>query len=148
MKLPRKSTKQKIVDITDYYAVRPKQIWKGIKQESPAFWWLCIYIFSEYARPQTLYPAIDILPYTQISLLLGCITAFSNRGIKWVSNYGNFLFMLYFVVVILSSLFAFQPSTSFEKINIIINWIVLYFLFITVINTENKFIVFLLLFFW
>jgi len=147
MKLPGKSAKQKEIDIAEYYAVRPILIWKGFKQESPAMWWLCIYLFFEYVRPQSLYPAIDILPYAQISLLLACLFAYSNRNIKWVSNYGNVLFILFFIVVILSSVFAFRPSASFEKIDIIVNWVVLYFLIITVINTEKKLFIFLLLFF-
>lgn len=147
MKLSGKSAKQNKIDIVDYYAVRPSLIWKGIKQEPPAFWWLCIYFLFEYVRPQSLYPAIDILPYTQISLLLACLYAFSDRSIKWVSNSGNILFILFILVVVLSSVFAFRPSVSFGKIDILINWVVLYFLFITVVNTEKKFIVFLLVFF-
>lgn len=147
MKLPGKSAKQNKIDIVDYYAVRPSRIWKGVKQESPAFWWLCIYFLFEYVRPQSIYPVIDILPYSQISLLLACLFAFSDRSIKWVSNYGNTLFILFVIVVVLSSVFAFRPSISFGKIHILVNWVVLYFLFITVVNTEKKFIVFLLVFF-
>ena len=145
MKLPARLKTQ--VDIADFYAIRPKQIWSGLKQESPAFWWLCICIFFEYVRPQALYPIIDILPYGQIALLLACITAITDRDIRWVKNSGNVLFSLFFIIVILSSIFAFKPSISFGKMDIIVNWLVLYFLIITVINTEKKFIGFLLVFF-
>jgi O-antigen ligase len=145
MKLPAKS--QKNIDITEYYSINVRSIWNAFKQENAAFKWLCVYFFLEYVRPQTLYPVIDILPYAQISLLLACLFAFTDRSIKWVSNPGNALFILFFIVVILSSAFAFRPSISFGKIDIVINWLVLYFLFLTVITTEKKFIVFLLLFF-
>jgi len=147
MKLPKKSADQSNIDIADYYAVKPGSIWRGLKQENAAFRWVCIYLFFEYVRPQSLYPVIDILPYSQISLLLTCIFAYSDRSIKWVSNYGNTLFILFFIAILLSSVLAFQPSTSFGKIDVIINWIVLYFLFITIVNTEKRFILFLLIFF-
>ena len=147
MKLPAKSAKQNKVDIQDYYAVRPKLIWRGVKKESPAFWWLCIYFFFEYVRPQKLYPVIDILPYASIALLLACFYALTDRSVKWVSNFGNSLFIVFFIVVILSSVLAFRPSVSFDKIDIILSWIILYFLILTIVNTEKRFIVFLLLFF-
>ncbi len=139
-------SKQTEVDITDYYAIKPKAIWRGLKQENPAFWWLCIYLFLEYIRPASLYPVIDILPWTQIALLMVCITAFSDKTIKWVRSTGNFLIILFFVIVLISSVFAFQPISSWVAIVIPINWVILYFLIITVVNTEKRFFVFVLLF--
>ena len=76
MSFSRKSAKQTEVDIADYYAVKPRAIWQGLKQESPAFWWLCIYLFLEYIRPASLYPVLDILPWTQIALLMVCCYRF------------------------------------------------------------------------
>ena len=145
MKLPARSKKQ--VDITDFYAIRIRRIWYGLKQESVAFWFLCGCIFFEYVRPQTLYPAIDILPYGQILLLLACITAITNRDIKWVKNPGNVLFVIFYIVVVLASVLAFKPSLSFSKIDIITNWVILYFLIITVLDSEKKYIGFLLVYF-
>ena len=145
MKFSKRSN-QTEVDISDYYAIKPRAIWRGLKQESPAFWWLCIYLFLEYVRPATLYPAIDILPWTQISLLMVCVTAFSDKTIKWVSGTGNFLIILFFILVLLSSLFAFRPSLSWNAIDIPVNWVIVYFLIITVVNTETRFFVFVLLF--
>jgi O-antigen ligase len=145
MKLPAKSKKQ--VDLADFYAIRPLQIWNGLKQESAAFWWLCACIFFEYVRPQALYPAIDVLPYGQIALLFACITAIADKNIKWVKNPGNILFVVFFIIVLISSALAFKPSISFGKIDIIVNWVILYFLIITIINSEQKLIGFLLLFF-
>ena len=146
MKFSRKSDRQTAVDITDYYAVKPRAIWRGLKQESAAFWWLCIYLFLEYIRPQSLYPVLDILPWAQIALLMVCINAFSDKTIKWVRSKGNLLIILLFIIVLVSSVFAFRPSVSWVAINIPINWVILYFLIITVVNTEKRFFVFVLLF--
>jgi len=147
MKLPGKSARLADVDITDYYKVRLRPIWTGFKREGAAFWWLCIYFILEYARPQTLYPVIDVAPWTQIALLATCVAAFIDSAVKWTSNRGNVLFILFFLIVIASSIFAFHPSAAWDKIDIIINWVIIYFLMITVVNTEKRFFIFLLVFF-
>jgi O-antigen ligase len=146
MRYSRKSANQTEVDITDYYAVKPKAIWQGLKQESPAFWWLCIYLFLEYIRPASLYPVLDVLPWTQIALLMVCITAYSDKTITWVRFKVNSLIVLFFIIVLLSSVFAFRPSVSWSKIDVPINWVIVYFLIITVVNTEKRIFIFVLLF--
>ena len=146
MSFTRKSAKPAEVTIEDYYAVKPKAIWQELKQESPAFWWLCIYLFLEYIRPQSLYPVLDILPWTQISLLMVAATIPNDKSIKWVSSTGNFLILLFLFIVLLSAVFAFRPSVAWDKIDIPILWVIVYFLIITVVNTEKRFFVFVLLF--
>lgn len=145
MQLPAKSITD--IDISEYYSVKVRSLWEGFKREDAAFKWLCVYFFIEYVRPQNLYPVLDILPWGQLSLLATCIAAITNPKVKWVSNPGNIVFFLFFLVVFLSAVFAFKPSLAFSKFDIVINWLVLYFVMITVINTEKKFILFLLLFF-
>jgi len=146
MKFSGRLAKQAEIDITDYYAIKPKAIWRGLKQESPAFWWLCIYLFLEYFRPASLYPILDFLPWTQIAILMVCITAFRDKSIKWTSSKGNTLMILFLAIVLISSMFAFRPSVAWNKIDIPIIWVVVYFMIITVINTEKRLIVFVLLF--
>lgn len=145
MKLPAKSKK---IDYTikDFYAVKPGVLWKAFKVENPSFWWLCIYFFLEYIRPASIYPVIDILPWTQIALLFALVTAITDKDIKWVSSKGSILFVLFYITVIFSSVFAFQSHLSWEKIDIVINWVIVYFLFICIINTEKKFFLFFILF--
>jgi O-antigen ligase len=146
MPLPGKSGKQKKIDIADYYSVRVAPMWSGLKQESAVFWWLCIYLIFEYVRPQSIYPALDFLPWTQTALLFALLTVKSDESVRWVSNTGNVLFILYFLIILISSAFAFMPNSSLDKIDIMANWVVVYFLIITVINSERRFIIFLLLF--
>jgi O-antigen ligase len=146
MKFSRKSANHTAVNITDYYAVKPKAIWQGLKQECPAFWWLCAYLFLEYIRPASLYPVLDVLPWTKIALIMVCITAYSDKTVKWVSCKVNKLMILFFIIVLLSSVFAFRPSVSWNMIDIPINWLIIYFLIITVVNTEKRYFVFVLLF--
>ena len=145
MKLPAKSVNINF-DIKDFYAVKVGVLWKAFKAEKPAFWWICIYFFLEYIRPASLYPILDFLPWTQIVLLFAVIAAITDNDIKWVKSNSSILLVLFYLFVTLSSIFAFQPSLSWNKIDIVINWIVVYFLFISIVNSEKRFFIFFLLF--
>ncbi len=145
MKLPAKSAKINF-DIKDFYAVKVGVLWKAFKAERPAFWWLCVYFFLEYVRPASLYPVLDVLPWVQIAIFFTLIGAFTDKGIKWVKNPVNVQFLMFYILVLLSSVFAFNLATSFELIDVVINWIIVYFMIICVVNTEKRFFLFLLLF--
>jgi O-antigen ligase len=121
-------------------------MYRGLKEESWAFWWLCIYFFFEFVRPQNIYTAIDFLPWTQLALLATLVTLRSDRTVGWVRSPANPVIILFYLLVLLSCLVAFRPSASWDKIDIAVNWIVAYFLIITVVNSERRFFVFLLLF--
>ena len=138
--------KQRVVDIQDYYALRIGPMWRGLREESWAFWWLCIYFFFEYVRPQSIYSVIDVLPWTQISLIAALLTMRTDKTVTWVKSPANTVFILFYLLVFLSCLFAFHPATSWGKISIVINWIVAYFLIVMVVNSERRFFIFLLLF--
>ncbi len=145
MRLQKKLKTQ--VDIEDYYAVKVRVIWRDLKQgENASFFWLCIYLFLEYIRPATLYPVIDILPWTQISLIFATFTALSDRKIKWVKNPANIFMFLFLFVVLLSCVFAFSFSKALDAIDIPILWLLAYLLIVNIVNTEKRLIVFLLLF--
>lgn len=141
-----KLKKQEPADIQDYYAISVGAMWRGLKQEEAAFWWLCVYMFFEYVRPQSIYTQIDVVPWSQITLLLAVFTAFLDRSVRWVKSPENTLFFIFIFIVLLSSVFAFQSSVSWARINVIVNWVILYFLVITIVNTEKRFFIFLLLF--
>lgn len=146
MRLTGRSRKHAAVDIKDYYALNVGAMYRGLKQESWAFWWLCIYFFFEYVRPQNIYTVIDFLPWTQLALLATLITVRSDRTVGWVKSPTNLPIILFYLLVLLSSLLAFQPSLSWGTIDVAVNWIVAYFLIITIVNSERRFFILLLLF--
>jgi len=143
MKLPVRS-KHKKIEIDDYYKVRVGTLWKGLKQEHICFWALCAYFFFEYVRPQTIYPAIKIIPWSQITLIVALVSVYFDRSIKWVSSIENKLLILFFIIIIISGFYAFKPSASWEKLILIINWMLLYFLVINIVNSERRLIIFIL----
>jgi len=143
MKFPARSNRSK-VEIEDYYSVRVGVLWRGLKQEHICFWFLCAYFFFEYVRPQSIYPAIKIIPWAQISFLLTLITAFFDRSIKWVTSIENKLIILFFTIIFISGVFAFNPSASWEHKTAIINWLIMYLLVINIVNTERRLFIFIL----
>ncbi len=128
----------------DLYALKFKALWSALKQEHISLWLLCIYFFFDYIRPQTLYPVIDILPWARLFLIATVIAAFSDPSVKWVSNTENKLFVLFVIIVILSGIFAFRPSESLKYWDVMTNWVIVYFLVITIVNTEKRLLLFLL----
>lgn len=134
------------IDISEYYSLKIRSLWSGLKQESVAFWFLCIYVFFEYVRPQTIYPWLDSAPWAQISLLTTLFFALIDKKVVWVKNPQNKLVLLFYILVFLSSVFAFDPSISWEKFKIVIGWVMVYFLIITIVNTEKRMFIFILLF--
>lgn len=147
MNNPSKQIKQKNdIDIQDFYAVKIGALWRGFMNEHLSFWALCAYFFFEYVRPQYIYPVLDVVPWGQITLILTLIAAFLDQSIKWVSNIENKLIVFFFVVVILSGVFAFSPSVSWSNWVFFVNWFLVYFLMINILNTEKRLFIFMLLF--
>lgn len=130
----------------DLYSLRIRDLWAFFRSQDILFWLICLYLFFEYVRPQTLYPVLDFLPYTQIVILVTLFLLFLQKKKKLVSNVENRLILLFFVVVLFSSLFAMSPETSFAKLPEFIAWVLIYFLIINIVNTENRFLLFILMF--
>ena len=140
--MQKKSRKKTEVDIADLYAVKPGALWSGLKQQHISFWLLCFYYFVEYARLQTLYPVLDIIPWGQVSILAVLITVFFDSNIRWVSSPINKLYVLFYVVVIISGIFAFMPGESWNQRNLMLTWILVHYLTINIVNNEKKLVIF------
>ncbi|HSJ30318.1 MAG TPA: hypothetical protein VK933_02715, partial [Longimicrobiales bacterium] len=65
----RRTAAQRFAD-SDLRKLHPKAIWRFLKTQPASFWFLNIYVFFEYVRPQQIYRSMGTLPYAQTSLLL------------------------------------------------------------------------------
>lgn len=132
------------IEIGDLYVMKIGTLWRAFKQEHLSLWMLCFYFFFEYVRPQNLYPVLDIVPWAQLSLMVGLVAAFSDRSVHWVGNVENKFFILFVIIVILSGIFAFMPARSFYFWDVFGGWFIMYFLVINIVNTEKRLLLFLL----
>ena len=140
----RHPKKNQTIDIADLYAFKFVALWSALKKENLSLWMLCIYFFFEYVRPQSLYPVLDILPWMQTFMLASLVSAWLDTSVRWVSNIENKFIVLFAFVVILSGVFAFRPSVSLKYWDLLGGWMIVYFLVITIVNTEKRLMLFLL----
>jgi probable O-glycosylation ligase (exosortase A-associated) len=134
------------VDLKDLYAMNIGAYWRAMKNEHIAFWMLCFYYFFEYVRPQSLYPTLDILPYSQICMAGTLLAMFSDKSVGRVPNIQNTLFVLFGLVMILSGIMAFRPDVSWAAVNLMLGWFIVYFLTIKLVNSERRLLLFLVLY--
>jgi O-antigen ligase len=128
------------------YTLRVHSIWRFLTTQPASYWLICIYLFFEYVRPQSIYAAIDLLPWATLSIVL-CLGAFMLEGRSWrfttPADWGLAGFSL---VVLLTSAAAYFPATSFAALPLFFSWVVIYVLISGVVVTEQRFLVFILSF--
>jgi O-antigen ligase len=128
-----------------YFSINVKAIWMQLKQEPFYFWSFCGYLFFEYVRPQSIYTSIDILPWAKLLVIVAIIGSFmSNKSVTPASPLTKYYWGL-IIAVLLSSIFAEFPGIAFSEIISVLNWFVIYYLFIRIVTTKFRFFIVLLL---
>ena len=128
------------------YAIRPRQIWAFLRKQPASYWLLCLYVFFEYVRPQSIYPEIDVLPWTISTLLLTVVAFGLGRERMRLDDTLTKLLFVYFGVIVLSTVTAFSPAAAIEHYELFLTWIVVYLLISNCVVTESRLIVFTLAF--
>jgi len=126
--------------LEDVYRLRPGAIWRRLKAEPLYFWLFCGYLFFEYVRPQGIFPIIDFFPWAR-TLILGAflLVLFAARESKSLSGPLTVPLLAFMGVVFASIPFAFDPAWSLREVNTMINWILVYLLFLWIVNTKFRF---------
>ena len=104
------------VAMDDLLALKVGSIWLAFKQQSFAFWMVCAYLFFEYVRPHSIIPALDILPWAQTFLLLSIVGLLADRNHKWVKSPINVWMLLFFLIIIFSSVFAYDLAIAWKHL--------------------------------
>lgn len=128
-----------------YFSINVKAIWRQLKQEPFYFWLFCGYLFIEYVRPQSIYPYLDILPWAKlfvIGALLGSIL--SKKAVPLSGSLAKYLWGL-IIAVLFSAMFAEFPKLAFSELNSVLNWLIVYYLFIRIVTTKFRFFIVILL---
>lgn len=111
-----------------------------------AFWAMCLYLVVEYVRPQQLFPALFGMPLGQITLGLALVAKLSSgRGFDFRSP-ATWLFLTLTAIIVASSIAGYDPDASFFEIKEVwLGWVVIYLLIVSVVNTEQRFVFFIVL---
>lgn len=130
----------------DFYALKPGAIWAHMKKEHIAFWMVCGYLFFEYVRPQSIFPAIDVLPWARVFLLGAMVFWVIDPNRRWVSDPVNKWMVIFLGVITLSCFTALYPQWSWDNYFNFFGWFIIYFVIINNVTTRKRFFVFLLIF--
>ncbi len=131
----------------ELYSIKVKYLVSVVKQEGISFIFLCVYLFFEYVRPQSVYTFLDIIPWVPVIIIIAIITAIINNEFhQSVPSKLNLLIIVYGVVVIISSFNSYYPEVSLSRLRHFFDWVVVYFLIVNIVNNERRFFVFLLSF--
>jgi putative inorganic carbon (hco3(-)) transporter len=126
------------------YGVRVGDIWAFMRRQPASFWFINLYLFFEYVRPQQIYRAIDVLPWAWGFIWLA-VASFIFEGFKTRRMYpADKMLALFTAMVLLSSALAINPSDSFEEITLYLSWVLIYFLITSIVSTEQRFLIFML----
>ena len=134
------------VAMDDLLALKVGSIWLAFKQQSFAFWMVCAYLFFEYVRPHSIIPALDILPWAQTFLLLSIVGLLADRNHKWVKSPINVWMLLFFLIIIFSSVFAYDQTIAWKHLPDFYTWLIIYFVVINSVTNEQRLFIFLMIF--
>ncbi|MEY4589422.1 MAG: hypothetical protein RL497_1498 [Pseudomonadota bacterium] len=134
------------IALEDFIAFKIKNMWAYFKQEHFSFWMICGYLFFEFVRPQALLPQIDVLPYAQIFLLGSLVGAIMDPRVHWAPSPANKWIILFFIWIELSSFTAYNTEISSRHFMDFFSWFVIYFLIINIINSPQRFYIFIFIY--
>lgn len=128
------------------WRAHPKEIWAAVKKEPLSFWFLTLYMFIEYVRPQNVYPSIDVIPWGQTFLILSILAMLLGKEPVRLPTAISGLLLLFTFVLVASSITAFSPEAAFSGFPLFLNWILVFILIANVVTTERRFFIFMLAF--
>lgn len=136
---------KKTPTLDDFYAFRVGPMFRYFFRTHFAFWMICIYLFFEYFRPQAIYPVIDVFPWARSFIILAFVGALLDPTVKWVSNPINKWIIGFSIAIYISIQLAYFPEVSREYLVDFYSWVVIYFLIVSIVNTRERFYIFLMI---
>jgi probable O-glycosylation ligase (exosortase A-associated) len=127
------------------YTLSPRAILAFVRRQPPSFLLVLVYLFFEYVRPQNIYSGLQGLPFAKTVIFLALI-AFVLERRRVRLGVPEVLLGLFALIVLASSLGAFYPSMSYASFVDFYSWVVIYLLIANVVDTEDRFLVFVLCF--
>ena len=133
-------------DSADLYDLRLRALWNAFVKEGLPFWLLCVYLMFEYVRPQSVYPALAIFPWTTVTMMATGVALLASRRTQRIATPANGLLVLFSFVVALSSIDAYRPEWSVAQLDGYFLWLVAYALIVLVVTTERRMLLLILAF--
>ncbi len=107
------------------------------KQQNFAFFSVVAYLIFSYLRPQVIYPFLNIIPWTEISIIAGLIYIIAKGKIRLQTT--HFLLLIFALVITASAFQSQYPDVSIKKLNVIYIWLVEVIFFTNCIYTIRQY---------
>jgi len=137
---PKRDDSARVLDL------RPKDVWATLRRQTPAFWFLCLYVMVEYVRPQQVWTAIDVLPWGQFTVAATLVATLFEPPSRRKWFFLDTWLTLFTVILILSVAGAFSFSYSVARLEVFINWLLLFYLTTRIVRTERALLLYFLAF--
>jgi putative inorganic carbon (HCO3(-)) transporter len=132
--------------VDDFYVFKVKSMWAYFKGQHFSFWMICAYLFFEFVRPQALFPVISVIPWAQLFLVGALLGALTDSSVKHVPTAANIYVALFLLLILISIPLAFRPEISMLFLMEFVSWVVVFFLITRIVNTKERFYIFLLIY--
>lgn len=126
-------------------SLSPGALIQFVSRQKLSYILVCFYLFLEYVRPVSVYPALDVLPWSQSTILLA-ITCYFLEGGKIRFDLLTRLVLVYTVVIGASTLTAYSPGVAIDGYELWISWVLVFLIIANIVNTEQRFLVFMFMF--
>lgn len=127
-------------------SLRPRLIWQVFKQERFGFVFLSLYLLFLYLKPWTAHPWLAYLHLERVSIVVVIFGFFLNQEYKIERSALNWLMVLFLVQCIASAALAYDASYAFSRLDIIVEYVVIYFLITGIVNSERRLFLFFLVY--
>src|SRR5690606_23124015 len=116
-----------------------RELWRFLRQQPSSFWLINVYLFVEYVRPQSIWPALDVLPWGLLIVLLTLGALLLEGTPPKLRTAAGPVLVIYSIVVILSSFTAIYPAVSFAQWGLNFSWLFISFPLPTPVPPEKPF---------
>ncbi len=140
------ATQERQQPVPALFRVNVRSIWRYLLTQPASFWLINFYLFIEYVRPQQVWPALDVLPWGQTTLILATIVLLFEGKLPRLHTIAGPLLLAFSVIVLLSAITAYSPAASYAQFQLYYSWVLIYLLITNIINTEKRFFVLMLAF--
>ena len=103
-------------------ALRVRGTWRYLRTQPASFWLICIYLFIEYVRPQRVWPVIDVLPWSQTTVLLCAGALLLDRKKLEVPTLAGSTLLVFTSVLLFSSITAYRPDVAQANLAVYLEW--------------------------
>jgi O-antigen ligase len=87
-----------------------KALREGLKGQDAIFYFGLAFIVLYYLRPQYIFPYLNIIPWMQVTLLVGFVVMVANNRLKFTAT--HFIVLLFATLAWLSAMTSLYPSIS------------------------------------